>query len=221
VAARRPVVLASASPARLALLRAAGLDPLVRVSHVDEPALEAELAARGRTDPGDVCAALAAAKARAIADEVRGDLPGALVIGCDSVLDLDGVALGKPADAQEAVDRWRAMRGRTGVLRTGHTVVALGTEPDTDHVSSEVASTRVTFAALDDVTIAAYVASGEPLHVAGAFTLDGLGGAFVERIDGDPSTVVGLSLPLLRRLVESTGTRWVDLWAVSRGPGPA
>ncbi len=207
------VVLASASPARLSLLRAAGVDPVVRVSHVDEPALEAALAAQGLAHPVDVCTALAEAKARAIADEVRDELPGSIVIGCDSVLDLDGVALGKPADADEALARWRAMRGRTGQLRTGHTVIAVAERATDDRVVSEVATTSVTFADLDDATIEAYVASGEPLHVAGAFTIDGLGGAFVERIDGDPSTVVGLSLPLTRRLVESLGVSWVGLWA--------
>jgi septum formation protein len=209
------VVLASASPARLSLLRAAGLDPLVRVSHVDEPALERELARQGRTHPAEVCAALAEAKAAAIADQVRGEFEQALVIGADSVLDLDGAALGKPRDADEARARWRAMRGRTGVLRTGHTVIALGLGQDGDRSASDVAHTGVTFADLDDATIDDYVASGEPLHVAGAFTIDGLGGPFVESIDGDPSTVVGLSLPLTRRLVESLGVRWTRLWRPS------
>jgi septum formation protein len=206
----RPVVLASASPARLTLLRRAGLSPVVRVSGVDEDALEARLAAEGRTGPADVCAALAEAKAHAVASSVRAELPDALVIGCDSVLDLDGVAWGKPHDADEAVRRWHGMRGRSGVLRTGHTLVALS--PDGDQVVSSVASTTVHFADVDDATVAAYVATGEPLHVAGAFTLDAIGGAFVDRIDGDPANVVGLSLPLLRRLVEGLGIRWTDLW---------
>jgi septum formation protein len=209
---RRRLVLASASPARRSLLLAAGIDPLVRVSHVDEPALEAALAAQGRTDPLEVCAVLARAKAQRIADEIRAEHAGSLVVGCDSVLDLDGSALGKPADADDARARWRAMRGRTGVLRTGHTVILVGQDPDADRTASGVASTSVTFADLDDATIEDYVATGEPLHVAGAFTLDGLGGPFVERVDGDPSSVVGLSLPLARRLVESLDVRWTSLW---------
>ncbi len=212
-----PVVLASASPARLGLLRAAGVHPVVRVSHVDEPALEARLAALGRTDPVDVASTLAEAKARAVADGIRRELPGALVVGCDSVLDLDGVALGKPADAEEAVRRWRAMRGREGQLRTGHTVVLLGDSAADDRSASGVASTLVRFADLDDASIAAYVATGEPLRVAGAFTLDGLGGAFVDGIDGDPSNVVGLSLPLVRRLVAELGIAWTTLWGTAPG----
>ena len=209
------VVLASASPARRALLRSAGIEPEIIVSGVDEDALEDELVAAGRTSPAEICAALAQAKALAVADVVRGHEP-AVVIGCDSVLDLDGIALGKPDDAEDAVRRWRSMRGRTGVLRTGHTVVLTGTGGE--RAVSAVASTLVVFADLDDDTIDAYVATGEPLHVAGAFTLDGIGGAFVDRVDGDPANVVGLSLPLLRRLLGELGVRWTDLWnAVGHG----
>ena len=209
------VVLASASPARRALLRSAGIEPEIIVSGVDEDALEDELVAAGRTSPAEICAALAQAKALAVADVVRGHEP-AVVIGCDSVLDLDGIALGKPDDAEDAVRRWRSMRGRTGVLRTGHTVVLTGTGGE--RAVSAVASTLVVFADLDDDTIDAYDATGEPLHVAGAFTLDGIGGAFVDRVDGDPANVVGLSLPLLRRLVGELGVRWTDLWnAVGHG----
>jgi septum formation protein len=207
------VVLASASPARLALLRQAGIEPVVRVSGVDEDRLADTLAASGRTSPAELCAALAEAKSHAVADAVRDELPGAVVIGCDSVLDLDGVALGKPDDAADAVHRWRAMRGRTGILRTGHTVLRLGTSRGQDRVAAAVASTLVVFADLDDVAIEAYVATGEPLHVAGAFTLDGIGGAFVERIDGDPANVVGLSLPLVRRLLADLDVAWTSLWS--------
>ncbi len=207
------VVLASASPARRALLRAAGVEPVIRVSGVDEPAIEAALAAQGRSAPADVCAALAVAKAEAVADDVRHELPGAVVVACDSVLDLDGVALGKPSDAADAIARWRAMRGREGVLRTGHTVVRLGATAAEDAEVSAVASTVVRFADLDDATIEAYVATGEPLQVAGAFTLDGLGAPFVEGVDGDPANVVGLSLPLLRRLLADLGVPWTSLWS--------
>jgi septum formation protein len=206
------LVLASASPARRMLLRNAGVEPVIRVSGVDEPAIEAALAAEGRTSPADVCAALAVAKAEAVADDVRRELPGAVVVACDSVLDLDGVALGKPTDAADAIARWHDMRGREGVLRTGHTVVRLGATRDEDTEVSGVASTVVRFADLDDATIEAYVATGEPLQVAGAFTLDGLGGPFVEGVEGDPANVVGLSLPLLRRLLADLGVPWTALW---------
>ena len=192
------------------MLRAAGIEPQIIVSGVDEDALEDELVAAGRTSPAEICAALAQAKALAVADVVRGHEP-AVVIGCDSVLDLDGIALGKPDDAEDAVRRWRSMRGRTGVLRTGHTVVLTGTGGE--RAVSAVASTLVVFADLDDDTIDAYVATGEPLRVAGAFTLDGIGSAFVDRIEGDPSNVVGLSLPLVRAMVEGLGVRWTDLWS--------
>ncbi|HET7899626.1 MAG TPA: nucleoside triphosphate pyrophosphatase [Candidatus Nanopelagicales bacterium] len=211
------VVLASASPARRALLRAAGIEPEVVVSGVDEDALEDELATQGRTSPAELCEALAVAKGTAVGEQlVAAGTRDAVVVACDSVLDLDGVPLGKPDDAADAVRRWRAMRGRTGILRTGHFVGRLdrwGLVPAAGPATvTAVASTLVVFADLDDPTIEAYVATGEPLHVAGAFTLDGLGGPFVERIDGDPSNVVGLSLPLLRRLVGELDVAWTDLW---------
>ncbi|MFC8717098.1 Maf family protein [Kitasatospora sp. NPDC057198] len=201
--ARRPLVLASASPARLGLLRQAGLDPLVRVSGVDEDALSADT-------PGELALVLAVAKAEKVAGELAGE-PGEppLVVGCDSVLELDGAALGKPADAAEAVARWRAMRGREGVLRTGHCVI----DTATGRRAGATASTTVRFGTPDDAEVAAYVASGEPLHVAGAFTLDGRSAPFVEGIDGDPGNVIGLSLPLLRRLLAELDVRITDLWA--------
>ncbi|MFD7643321.1 Maf family protein [Kitasatospora sp. NPDC059795] len=201
--ARRPLVLASASPARLGLLRQAGLDPLVRVSGVDEDALSAPT-------PGELALVLAVAKAEKIAAELSGE-PGEppLVIGCDSVLELDGEALGKPADADEAVRRWQSMRGRAGVLRTGHCVI----DTATGRQAKATASTTVRFGTPDDAEVAAYVASGEPLHVAGAFTLDGRSAPFVEGIDGDPGNVIGLSLPLLRRLLAELDVRITDLWA--------
>lgn len=204
------LVLASASPARRRLLRDAGIDPLVVVSGVDEAALLTELGAAVRDDPAAHCLALARAKADDVVTRLQaeGSAADALVVGCDSVLDLDGVALGKPATTAEAVDRWRAMRGREGVLRTGHAVVRAG-----DGLRAEaMASTTVRFGSPDDTELAAYVATGEPLHVAGAFTIDGLGGAFVLGVDGDPSNVVGLSLPVLRGLLRELGVRWTDLW---------
>ncbi len=192
------LVLASASPARLATLRAAGVHPSVMVSGVDESVVSglpaAELALR-----------LAELKCDAVAD---GTTDGSLVLGCDSVLDLDGEALGKPDDPDVAVRRWQAMRGRSGVLHTGHCLrdTAAGTR------AAATASTVVHFADVTDAEIAAYVATGEPLQVAGAFTIDGLGGAFVTGIEGDHHNVVGLSLPLLRDLLGELGHAWTDLW---------
>ncbi|WP_019545423.1 Maf family protein [Streptomyces sulphureus] len=200
LAPRRRVVLASASPARLGLLRQAGLVPEVVVSGVDEDALHAE-------DPGELALVLAEAKAAAVA--AREAAAGALVVGCDSVLDLDGRALGKPSGAEDAAARWRAMRGRTGVLRTGHCVV----DTRTGGRVSETASTAVHFGEPTDAEISAYVATGEPLHVAGAFTLDGRSAPFVERIEGDHGNVIGLSLPLLRRLFARLDVSITDLWA--------
>ena len=197
VVATPRLVLASASPARLRTLRAAGVDPEVLVSGVDEDALAAD-------SPGALALLLAEAKARTVAARVS----GALVLGCDSVLELDGVAYGKPASTAEATARWQTMRGRGGVLHTGHCVIDAGT----GRTVSELASTAVHFADVSDAEIAAYVATGEPLAVAGAFTVDGLGGAFVERIEGDHHNVVGLSLPLLRRMLARLGVRWTDLW---------
>lgn len=193
------VVLASQSPARLKTLRAAGLDPEVVVSGVDE----SQIVTR---DPANLAAALAQLKCRTVAPAH----PDALVIGCDSVLAFEGDILGKPVDADDAVARWRRMRGRSGVLHTGH-CVRLG-----DAELVDAASTIVHFAEPDDEEIAAYVATGEPLQVAGAFTIDGLGGAFVRAIEGDHHTVVGISLPMLRDLVADLGVRWTDLWSVSR-----
>lgn len=138
---------------------------------------------------------------------------GAFVVGCDSMLEIDGRIVGKPGDPRTAVERWRSMRGATGILHTGHTLVRL---PD-GATAEGVSSTVVHFAHPSDAEIEAYVATGEPLWCAGAFTIDGLGGAFVEGVEGDPHGVVGLSLPLLRRLVIELGGSWTDLWAQGRG----
>ncbi|MYW09621.1 septum formation inhibitor Maf [Streptomyces sp. SID2563] len=198
--APRRLVLASASPARLGLLRQAGLAPEVIVSGVDEDALTADT-------PAELALVLAQAKAAVVA--ALPEAAGALVIGCDSVLELDGQALGKPADAEEATARWKSMRGRAGVLRTGHSL----TDTTTGRTVSRTASTTVRFGEPTDAEIAAYVASGEPLHVAGAFTLDGRSAPFVDSIEGDPGNVIGLSLPLLRRLLGELGVEITDLWA--------
>lgn len=206
------LVLASASAARRHTLQRAGIDPTVVVSEVDEGRVVAEATGRhGELEPADVALLLARAKAEAVAygDDATGDL----VIGCDSVLELDGQALGKPADAADAVARWQAMRGRSGVLHTGHWLVDLrdDSEGGTGATLGATASTVVHFAQLSDAEIEAYVATGEPLRVAGAFTVDGLGGAFVTAIEGDYHTVVGISLPLLRELVAEAGVGWFDL----------
>ncbi|MCK8680956.1 MULTISPECIES: nucleoside triphosphate pyrophosphatase [Streptomyces] len=200
IAARRRLVLASASPARLGLLRQAGLAPEVIVSGVDEDAITAPT-------PAELALALAEAKASRVA--ARPEVAGALVIGCDSVLELDKRALGKPADSAEATARWKEMRGRAGVLQTGHCVYDTAAK----RYASATASTVVRFGEPTDEEIAAYVASGEPLHVAGAFTLDGRSAPFIEGVDGDPGNVIGLSLPLLRRLLAELGVAITDLWA--------
>jgi septum formation protein len=192
------VVLASASPARLAVLRAAGLDPEVIVSGVDESAYAADT-------PAELAGLLAQAKAESVAST----LDAGLVIGCDSLLDLDGRALGKPTSAAQAAQRWREMSGRTGTLVTGHCVINAAT----GQRACAVAATLVRFGTPSEAEIAAYIASGEPLAVAGAFTLDGRGGWFVEGIDGDHGTVLGVSLPVLRRLLASLGVSVTALWA--------
>ncbi|MFF7230490.1 MULTISPECIES: Maf family protein [Streptomyces] len=195
----RRLVLASQSPARLALLRQAGLAPEVVVSGVDEDALSA-------ATPEELARILAEAKAAAVA--ARPEIHGALVVGCDSVLELDGRALGKPADAEDATARWKSMRGRSGILQTGHCVI----DTATGRQAAATASTTVRFGEPTDDEIAAYVASGEPLYVAGAFTLDGRSAPFIDGIDGDPGNVIGLSLPLLRRLLADLDVAITDLW---------
>lgn len=195
------LVLGSASPARLATLRAAGIEPLVIVSGVDESRLDG-------LPPVELALQLAELKCAAVAD--RDDVPpDALVLGCDSVLELDGVALGKPHKPDEARARWRAMRGRSAVLHSGHCLRDVAT----GRVAAATGSTTVHFADVSDAEVDAYVATGEPLHVAGAFTIDGFGGAFVTGIEGDHHNVVGVSLPLLRDLVIELGHAWPDLWS--------
>lgn len=190
------IVLASASPARLVTLRRAGLEPEVIVSGVDEDQVDSD-------NPLHYANALAQLKCRAVAHDQD---PQTLVIACDSVLSFKGAILGKPANATEAISRWRRMRGETGVLITGHCISYQG------HEVVEAAETVVHFGNISDDEINAYVETGEPLVVAGAFTIDGKGGPFIDGIEGDPHNVVGISLPLLRRMLADVGISWPSLW---------
>ncbi|PCE15932.1 septum formation inhibitor Maf [Microbacterium sp. SZ1] len=210
------VCLASTSPARLMLLRQAGIEPLTEAPGVDEEALAASGASTRGSElpPAELVLLLARAKAADVALRLaaEGTFDG-IVIGGDSMFALGGRVYGKPYTPEEATRRWREMRGATGILHSGHSVfrVAPGTEPVEATATAEAS---VTFADdVSDAEIAAYVASGEPLHVAGAFTVDSLGGAFITRVEGDPSTVVGMSLSTVRRLATQLGVRWTDLWS--------
>ncbi|GAA4745751.1 Maf family protein [Modestobacter marinus] len=196
----RRLVLASQSPARLQLMRQAGLNPEVVVSGVDETAVTAPRV-------GELVALLAAAKAAAVAK----DQTDALVIGADSVLEFRGQALGKPSDTADARGRWQRMGGRSGVLHTGQAVFDVR-DGGVAQRDVGVSSTVVHFATPTPEELEAYLATGEPLGVAGAFTLDGLGAPFVRRIEGDPSAVLGLSMPLLRTQLAKLGLAITDLW---------
>jgi len=199
------LVLASASPARRATLRSAGIDVDVLVSGVDESSVEAP-------SPEALALTLARCKARAVAGRLQGSPEagsGRLVLGCDSLLAFAGEILGKPRDARDATQRWRRMRGASGVLHTGHCLIDL----DSGKRAEGAGATTVHFADVSDAEIAAYVATGEPLEVAGSFTIDGRGSAFIDSIEGDPGTVVGLSMPLLRRLLAELDIRITDLWS--------
>jgi septum formation protein len=212
------LVLASASPARLGVLRSAGVEPTVLVSDVDEEALLAEL---GGADPAEKVTALALAKARAVAARVPAEIDGGfdgVVVGCDSMLDHDGELVGKPGTVETARARWQQLAGGHGELVTGHAVIRLrGGLPESE--ISGHAATMVTFGSPGEAELEAYLASGEPLAVAGAFTLDGLGGWFVEGIQGDPSNVIGISLPLTRHLLAELGVGISDLWAAPDAAG--
>lgn len=216
---RPTLVLASASPARLRTLRSVGLDPQVQVSGVDEDAVVAREEA---SEPRQVALVLAREKARTVARE----RPGCLVLGCDSVLDLAGEAYGKPASRQEARRRWRQLSGGSAVLWTGHWFV--DTRAPQSVEAGEVAATTIHFTEVSEAEVEAYLDTGEPFEVAGGLTTDGLGGAFVAGIEGDHHNVVGVSLPLVRRLLAGLGVAWTDVWPVPSTadvghltPGPA
>ncbi|WP_102193199.1 Maf family protein [Microbacterium aurantiacum] len=210
------VCLASTSPARLMLLRQAGIEPMTLAPDVDEDAVAASAAATrgGELPPEELVLLLARAKAADVAKRMATADPefDGIVIGGDSMFELDGRVYGKPYTPEEATRRWQEMRGATGVLHSGHSVIRVA-PGSTLTEATAVANASVTFADdIDDAEIAAYVASGEPLLVAGAFTVDSLGGAFITRVDGDPSTVVGMSLSTIRRLAAELGVVWTDLW---------
>ncbi|WP_406816854.1 Maf family protein [Mycobacterium sp. M23085] len=207
------LVLASASTGRLKVLRQAGVDPLVVVSGVDEDAVAAALGPDA--SPADVVCALARAKADRVAGELDGDVAAnCVVIGCDSMLFIEGRLCGKPGSADAAASQWRLMGGRSGELHTGHCLLRLSNGAIT-HREVESLSTTVHFSNPTDADLRAYVAHGEPSQVAGGFTLDGLGGWFVDGIAGDPSNVIGVSLPLLRSLLERVGLSVSALWAAN------
>ncbi|NEW41842.1 septum formation inhibitor Maf [Nocardia cyriacigeorgica] len=203
------LVLASASPARRTVLRSAGIDPIVRISDVDEDAVADALPAD--TPPQGVVVELAKAKAAVVAATVPEFAADCVVVGCDSMLLIDGLLQGKPHTPEVARARWNAMAGRSADLITGHCVLRLLDGAVTAE-AVDCSSTTIHFAKPEPEALDAYIATGEPLQVAGAFTLDGLGGWFVDRIDGDPSSVIGIGLPLLRRLLDDVGVGVADLW---------
>lgn len=194
------LVLASQSPSRLSILRSAGVEPVIAPADVDERAIEERLAG---AEPAEIVCALATAKAEAIAP----DYPENVVVGGDSMLLLDGSLQGKPHTPEATVERWHAQAGRTAELITGHCVF------HGDERFVEASRTTVHFAQASNADIEAYARTGEPLECAGAFTLEALGGWFIDRIEGDPSSVIGLSLPVLRRALYSFGLNVSDFWA--------
>ena len=204
------LVLASTSPARLTLLRAGGIDPETIPPMVDEDEVVAVAQSQGLlTGTDEMVLLLARAKAEAVLN--RPETAGALVVGCDSSLEFDGEWLGKPHLPEVAIERWKRLRGKSGKLFSGHWVID-NREPLNPRAAGRASHATVHFANLSDDEIEAYVATGEPLKVAGAFTIDGLGGAFVSKIEGDPHTVIGLSLPTLRELVLELGVTYPSLW---------
>ena len=203
------VVLGSASPGRRKVLRQAGIEPLIVVSGVDEDAIFSRL---GDAGPAEVTIALAVAKAERVADGLESSVAAdCIVIGCDSMLYCDGELRGKPTSEDDAKRQWQTMAGRTGELHTGHCVIRLR-DNEIVHQGAESLVTAVHFARPSADELDAYIACGEPLKVAGGFTLDGLGGWFIDAVDGDPSSVIGISLPLTRRLFEGAGLSIPALW---------
>ena len=204
------LVLASSSPARFSLLKAAGIDAEVISPRADEQAISDQFkASNPNHSTGELVQYLADAKARSVIDDPV--TSGALVLGGDSALEFEGSTLGKPHLPEVAIERWKQLRGNFGVLHSGHCLID-NRDPEAAKVLSRTSSTKVYFANITDAEIEAYVATSEPLKVAGAFTIDGIGGAFIERIDGDAHTVVGLSLAVLRDLTRELGVEYTSLW---------
>jgi len=203
------LVLASQSPARLQVLRGAGVEPLVYISGVDEDAIMAQIPEEA--SPESIVIALADAKARAVATAIAAELPDSVVVGCDSMLAHEGLLVGKPGTVDMARQRWVMMSGGSGVLITGHSVLRIQGGAVTA-IASGTANTTIRFGSPSPAEVETYLATGEPMVVAGGFTLDGYGGWFVDGIEGDPSSVIGISLPLTRRLLLEVGVSVVDLW---------
>jgi septum formation protein len=202
-----PVILASASPARLMLLRSQNIKPIVIASEINEKEIEAQYK---NSATEIIVKELSIAKANYVLNN-NVSLNNGILIAADSMLEFNSQSLGKPLNAENAIARWQQMRGKTGILHTGHTVIRL----DNKQTITRVISTKVEFANVDDQEILDYVATTEPLYVAGAFTIDSLGAAFVKQVHGDHSNVVGLSLPALREIVRELGLSWTSLWEMA------
>jgi len=205
------LVLASTSPARLSLLRAGGIEPITISPGVDEEAVAARAESMGLiSNSQDLVLILAKAKAEAVLGHP--DAQNAIVIGCDSALEFGGKTLGKPHEPEVARARWKELRGNSGTLHSGHWLIDNRSGETMPPATGKTSSTVVHFANISDAEIDAYVATGEPLKVAGAFTVDSLGGAFISRIEGDTHTVIGLSLPTLRELSQVLGVEYTSFW---------
>jgi septum formation protein len=202
-----PVILASASPARLMLLRSQNIQPIVIASEINEKEIEEKYK---DSSTEIVVKELSIAKANYVLTN-NVSLNTGILIAADSMLEFESQSLGKPLNAENAIARWQKMRGKSGILHTGHTVIRL----DNRQTITRVISTKVEFANVDDKEILDYVATSEPLKVAGAFTIDSLGAAFVKEVHGDHSNVIGLSLPALREIVRELGLSWTSLWEMA------
>jgi len=202
-----PVILASASPARLMLLRSQNIQPIVIASEINEKEIEEQYK---DSSTEIVVKELSIVKANYVLTN-NVSLNSGILIAADSMLEFESQSLGKPLNAENAIARWQKMRGKSGILHTGHTVIRL----DNKQTITRVVSTKVEFANVDDKEIIDYVATKEPLNVAGAFTIDSLGAAFVKEVQGDHSNVIGLSLPALREIVRELGLSWTSLWEMA------
>ena len=202
-----PVILASASPARLMLLRSQNIQPIVIGSEINEKEIEEQYK---DSSTEIIVKELSIAKANYVLTN-NVSLTSGILIAADSMLEFESQSLGKPLNAENAIARWQKMRGKSGILHTGHTVIRL----DNKQTITRVVSTKVEFANIDDKEIIDYVATKEPLNVAGAFTIDSLGAAFVKEVQGDHSNVIGLSLPALREIVRELGLSWTSLWEMA------